>query len=425
MRPTIPFIAIVQIAVFAAWVPAPPLPSSLHTIRHKLHEISNINPHSDDDTTGSYSWGGDSDDRQASIPEMNQPVEDGQTYADCAPQPEGLGPRPEQVISKTHPNFFILLTSLREDTPAAFRYFEEFYLASTSAPKPEGYELAVQGLGGAMKNDLGFLGSHLLEQYDTEECARFCDDLPTCASFNVYFERDPTYEPNTTAGCPNPPSTTNINCVLWNSRLNPDAAINFGEIREDFQVVITGSNLYNKIKGPLDLSDMGFSGPRTDVDNDAAFEVPDEPTGDYSTLLKQLPMYYRSYDDSATFDQYDPTLCAHLCSDITNEATPSFPFTNNAFPVCSMFVAYELRYKFPIAMVCELYSSVWSSRYQTLRQVIAFSGEGDETITLQPTKISVYQRNDYQYPPICAMDDHCGTDYYAGGDCSGWGQGYC
>lgn len=276
-----------------------------------------------------------------------------------------------------------------------------------------------------MRNDLGFLGTHRLEYYDTNECAGICDNLPTCASFNLYFERDPMYEPNTTAGCPNPPSTTNINCVLWHSRLEADAAINIGELREEFQVVITGSNLYNKLHGPLDLTGLGFSGPRLGVDNDAAFEIPDEPTGAYSTLLAQKPLYYSYYDASATLKRYDPSVCAHLCMNITNAATPSFPFTNNAFPVCSMFVAYELRYNDPLAMVCELYSSVWSSRYQTLREVVAFTGQGERTVILHPTRISVYQRSDYRYPPICAMEDQCGSEYYAGGDCSGWGQGYC
>lgn len=276
-----------------------------------------------------------------------------------------------------------------------------------------------------MENDLSFLGTHRLDHYDTDECAGFCNDLLTCASFNLYFERDPIYEPNRTAGCPNPPSTTMINCVLWHCRLEADAAINFGEIREQFHVVIAGSNLYNKIHGPLDLSELGCSGPRVDVDNGAAFVVPDEPTGGYSTLLEQKSLYYSDYDASATLDKYDPTVCARLCSNITNAATPSFPFTNNAYPVCSMFVAYELRYNEPLAMVCELYSSVWSSHYQSLREVVAFTGEGDRTVILQPNKVSVYQRTDYQYPPICAMEEHCGEDFYAGGDCSGWGKGYC
>lgn len=139
----------------------------------------------------------------------------------------------------------------------------------------------------------------------------------------------------------------------------------------------------------------------------------------------QNPLYYSSYDYSATLDHYDPIICAIFCSNITNQAQPSFPFTNNSFPVCSMFVAYELRYDVTLAMVCELYSSVWSSWYQTLRQVVAFTGHGKDTVTLRPTKVSVYQRNDYQYPPICAMEYQCGKDFYAGGDCSGWGKGFC
>lgn len=285
--------------------------------------------------------------------------------------------------------------------------------------------MVARDLDGSMRNDLGFLGTHLLHQYNPNECARLCDNLPACASFNVYFERDPMYEPDTTAGCPNPPSTTKVNCVLWHSRLDADAATNFGEIREEFQVVITGSNLYNKINGTLDLGYMGFSGPWVGIDNDAAFEVPNEPKGDYSTLLMQKLLYYSSYDYSSTLDHYDPTICARLCSNITSQADPSFPFINNAFPVCSMFVAYELRHEDALAMVCELYSSVWSNRYQTLREVVAFTGQGEGAITLWPTRVSVYQRNDYQYPPICAMKYQCGKDFYGGGDCSGWGQGFC
>jgi len=276
-----------------------------------------------------------------------------------------------------------------------------------------------------VEGDLGFLGTHLLDQYNPDECARLCGDLPTCASFNLYFEREPLYRPGTTAGCPNPPSSTNINCVLWHSRLDADAVINFGESREGFQVVITVSNLYNKMNGTLDLGHMGFSGPWVGVDNDAAFEVPNEPGGDYSTILMQKLLYYSSDDSSATLDHYDPTICASLCSNMTNQAEPSFPFTNNAFSVCSMFVAYELRYNVPLAMVCELYSSVWSSRYQTLRKVVAFSEQGAKTVALRPTKVSVYHRDDYKYPPICAMEYQCGKDFYAGGDCSGWGKGFC
>lgn len=231
---------------------------------------------------------------------------------------------------------------------------------------------------------------HAREHYDPDECATFCNDLPTCASFNLYFERDPIYIPNATAGCPNPPSTTTINCVLWHSHLRPDDAINFGETSEQSRVLIAGSNIYNKVHGPLDLSGLGFSGPRVDVDNDAAFIVPNEPTSHYSTVLEQEPLYFSYYDTSHTLGKYDPTLCAHLCSNTTKAATPAFPFINNAYPICNMFVAYELRHNGPLAMVCDLYSSVWSSHYQSLHGVVAFGGEGERPVTLQPTKVSVY-----------------------------------
>jgi hypothetical protein len=270
-----------------------------------------------------------------------------------------------------------------------------------------------------------FLGNYLLDHYSPDECARFCDDLPTCASFNLYFERVPTYGPDTTAGCPNPPSSTSINCVLWHSLLDTDAVTSFGQMREEFQIVITGSNLYNKINGTLDLGQMGFTGPWVAIDNNAAFQVTKEPTGDYDTVLMRKIMYYTSYDYTSTLGTYDPTVCANICSDITNQALPSSPFINGSFPVCSMFVAWELRYDVGLAMVCEAYSSVWSSRYQTLREVFAFTGHERETIRLHPTKIAVFSRNDYPYPPICAMEDHCGNDFYAGGDCSGWGKGFC
>ncbi|POS74939.1 hypothetical protein DHEL01_v206675 [Diaporthe helianthi] len=194
---------------------------------------------------------------------------------------------------------------------------------------------------------------------------------------------------------------------------------------EEFQVVITGSNLYNKINVTPDSGYMGFSGPWVGVENDAVFAVPNEPKGDYSTILTQEPFFYSAYDYLSTLDHYDPTLCAQFCADITNTAEPAFPFKNHAYPLCSMFVAYELRYdNFGLAMVCELYSSVWSTRYQTLRKVGIIEQER-EIIILRPTKLSVYHRNDYQYPPICAMEYQCGMDFYAGGDCSGWGEGFC
>lgn len=84
------------------------------------------------------------------------------------------------------------------------------------------------------------MGLHTLDTYDPAICQAFCDAADLCTGFNLYFERDPTVNP--ADNCRNPPSFTNIKCTLWGSRLTPETAVNRGQYRRDFQVVITGSN---------------------------------------------------------------------------------------------------------------------------------------------------------------------------------------
>lgn len=322
----------------------------------------------------------------------------------------------------------------REDTPEAFRDFPTFSNASHNARLPDGYDLTVEGVGGSIDMGLGYLGSQLLGEYDTEVCASFCNDLPTCSSFNIYFERSPVLDPSVKDGCPNPESTTLIKCVLWRTELTKDSAVNVGETRAEFQVVIAGSNLYNKQAGVPVVPD--FNGPN-DVDNGAAFDVPLEPMGGFNTHLSheifpfesarqlwRLKSNSTSADGSTrqNFTQgYDVSLCADTCGRWTdgNLEPPqdTNPYFDGAFPVCSMFVAYELRSNgSSMAMACDTFSSVWSSHYQTRRE---FDG-------MEVFKVSVYTREDYQYPAICAEKKRCkGGEYYAGGDCSGWGSEKC
>lgn len=280
---------------------------------------------------------------------------------------------------------------------------------------------------------LGFLGVQTLETYNTTQCASFCNDLPTCGSINIYFERLPVVDPSRRYGCPDPDSTTHIKCVLWRSKLTKDDAANIGEIREDFQVVIAGSNLYNKQAGVLEVP--GFNGPNN-ADYHATFDVPNEPVGNYSTRLSRKIFHYessRQFWESKNnislygrtpqrpLKSYDVSVCANACNEWTNnsEAFPQSPspYLGDAFSVCSMFIAYEIRRDDqPMAMVCDTFSSVWSTHYQTLRKV------QDMEIAM----VSVYTREDYRFPPICAIKEFCkGVEYYAGGDCSGWGSGNC
>lgn len=216
------------------------------------------------------------------------------------------------------------------------------------------------------------------------------------------------YDPNRKLGCPNPVSTNNIKCVLWQSSQTKEAHLNHGETRVDFEVVIAGSNVYDKKEGVAHFD--GFKGP-CDVDNNAAFAVPLEPIGGYDTVLGRDVFEYNS-----TFTTYDASVCASICEQLTQRNSKSSvsdrgPFLDGAFAACTMFVAFELRRdNIPVAMICDSFSSVWSNHYQTLRGL-------DDLLVF---KVSAFQREDYQFPPICAIEEHCqGDEYYPGGDCSG------
>lgn len=86
-----------------------------------------------------------------------------------------------------------------------------------------------------------YMGLYTLTSFDTLACAQKCDAAPGCLAINLYIERDPTLDPNND-NCPNPPSTTNYKCTLWGAPVVAEEATNKGQWRDQFQVVITGSN---------------------------------------------------------------------------------------------------------------------------------------------------------------------------------------
>jgi hypothetical protein len=109
----------------------------------------------------------------------------------CKPQPSGAGP----IVHSP-------------DTPEAFLAFDNFKQQAIAAPTPAGYYNAFTNLQ-ASNNAYGYMGYTLLNEYSTQACAAKCDAISGCASFNIYFERDPTQNPNDES-CKNPESTTNI-----------------------------------------------------------------------------------------------------------------------------------------------------------------------------------------------------------------------
>lgn len=144
--------------------------------------------------------------------------------ATCYPQPTGISHR-------TSP-----------DDAASFRKDTYYANAAQSAQTPIGFN-AVFTNTGASPNADQYLGYTLMDTYDVQTCANKCNAITGCKSFNVYFERDPSVDPND-ASCDNPASVTNIKCVWWGSTISTQNNVNTGQFRGKFEVAIAGSNGY-------------------------------------------------------------------------------------------------------------------------------------------------------------------------------------
>jgi hypothetical protein len=127
------------------------------------------------------------------------------------------------------------------DTPAGFLALSDFETAAKGAITPDGYQKTFTNLR-ASNNANGYLGYTTLPRYDVTACSKRCNAISGCQAFNIYFERDPKVEPASGDYCRNPPSTTNIKCAFWGGPVTEDNAVNTGQWRKDFQIVIAGSN---------------------------------------------------------------------------------------------------------------------------------------------------------------------------------------
>jgi hypothetical protein len=121
-----------------------------------------------------------------------------------------------------------------------------------NAVTPSGYQQVFKDLNASTSAN-SYLTFSTLKSYDVAGCAELCDNTDLCTAFNIYIERDPGLNPtkngnssnSTGEYCPNPTSITNYKCSLWGSSIDTSSATNFGDYREDFQVVIVASNGYD------------------------------------------------------------------------------------------------------------------------------------------------------------------------------------
>jgi hypothetical protein len=141
-----------------------------------------------------------------------------------------------KLSSQGPPNSILIIRS--PDTPDAFEKYPYFKAATFSAPSPPGYAPAFVNLN-ASTSTSAYMGYTTLSKYDTKQCASLCNKQTGCVAFNLYFERDPTLDPNEQT-CPNPPSLTDIKCVFWGVPISSATATNQGHYRDEFEVVIAG-----------------------------------------------------------------------------------------------------------------------------------------------------------------------------------------
>lgn len=220
----------------------------------------------------------------------------------CAPQPDGYGPVPTP------------------DTPSAFLSYALFAVDAYAAHVPQGYSQNFTDLNAAVSSP-NYLALKTLQTYSTDECAAYCDCTETCSSFNLYIERDPSLNP--AANCTNPPSMTSYKCTIFAGPISSADATNSGQYRDEFEVVITGSNAYNRLPTAPHLpSTSGWQSPSYC------------PGGAISAPSKQM--------GGAFFPgPFDPRVCASYAVAQTAENKASSQ-SGRAYESCSYFNAYAV-----------------------------------------------------------------------------------
>lgn len=134
-----------------------------------------------------------------------------------------------------------------------------YHLTAMSAVTPPGYQRTFRDMNASVSAN-SYLGLQTMRSYDTVGCSKWCDNTTLCTGFNIFHERDPVQDPG--QNCPNPPTIVNYKCTLWGSGVELAAANNFGQWREQYQVVISGSNGYEKTNTTQPITPKGCLKPQ-------------------------------------------------------------------------------------------------------------------------------------------------------------------
>lgn len=258
----------------------------------------------------------------------------------CGPQqPGGAGPVPGDgsVSAYTDENNDLRKDAVEAGTPGGYKKSFTNLLASTE--------------------QIGYLAYKNIESgtYDVQACADFCDSEKFCLGFNIFYERDPKFEPKD--GCANPEPITNVKCSIYGYPVSAKTATNEGQMREGFQVVITGSNGYSK----LDVPNTGCKAAPAVPDFKAPIDLP-------ATIWAPLDNGKDTYNGMRLFNEnpYDPSLCAAACEAQTQFDREHLADANGNYKPCNFFTSYILTQNdVPLGTYCSLYTRSWDESYAT------------------------------------------------------------
>lgn len=214
-----------------------------------------------------------------------------------------------------------------------------------------------------------------MPSYDVQSCADKCSKTRGCQGFNTYFERSPSKAP--AANCQDPPGAANPFCVLWGGPVSKENALNGGQWREKYHVVITASNGYVLTSLLNPLSGKAINAP-LDCNNNDAY------------------MGMRLLTDNAPFD---PQRCAAIC-EATTQYNIDHPEPGKAPRLCKFYNTYILNKNYiSQGQACSMYTQYWDPNTYATNDG-QYDGQDRYTIS---SSTFLYNKTDI-VTPVCLSD---------------------
>lgn len=205
---------------------------------------------------------------------------------------------------------------------------------AASALAPLNYTRAFAGAVGSLYST-NYLGYYQLATYDVTACSALCTSTSGCVSYNIYHERDPSLNPG--PGCLDPTAGVSVRCALWGSATSygQSQAQNLGEWRQNFMVIVTGSNGYNLNTPPSTYANYTVPQPYLGA------VAPSSPNYIAST-------FYSGPAGAApgSASLWDPSQCTAACNaqTVANQANYNATSMVSTYQACNFVNAFKLVY---------------------------------------------------------------------------------